>query len=35
MLCPIIALQDYIAEMVVHPEMPHLLHDAGPMPGRI
>jgi hypothetical protein len=35
MLCAITALQHYIAEMVVHPELSQLLHDAGPMLRRI
>ena len=35
MLCTIMALQHHITEMVVHPELSQLLHDAGPMLGRI
>jgi len=35
MHCAITALQHHIAEMVVHPELSQLLHDASPVLGRI
>ena len=35
MLCTIIALQHHIAELVIHPELSQLLHEAGPMPRRV
>ena len=35
MLCAIMALQHHIAELVVHPEVSQLLHDVGPVLGRI
>jgi hypothetical protein len=35
MLCAIAALQHHITELIVHPELSQLLHDAGSMLGRI
>jgi hypothetical protein len=35
MLCTIMALQNHITEMVIHPQLSQLMHDAGSMLGRI
>ena len=35
MLCAVMAFQHHIAELVIHPELSQLLHDAGPMLGPI